>query len=175
MRNTYCYTVCCCGNESGVAIDRIKKLISLSAGWALQMPNNYIFGFSIDQKDVAKAKVEQARLDIKDIATIVQAKNNVFYDIKDNKSALFAKIVYWGMTTFLGKSKKFRVDDSCNGCGICEKHCPVHNIKLIDGRPKWSSHCCQCTACLNRCPLVAIEYGKATAGKERYVFPDEWE
>jgi NAD-dependent dihydropyrimidine dehydrogenase PreA subunit len=38
--------------------------------------------------------------------------------------------------------------------------------------PVWGKECTQCLACIHRCPVQAIEYGKATIGKRRYVHPD---
>ncbi|MGI5933052.1 MAG: 4Fe-4S dicluster domain-containing protein, partial [Eubacterium sp.] len=34
------------------------------------------------------------------------------------------------------------------------------------------SHCTKCSACINRCPVQAIQYGKRTKKRPRYVHPD---
>ncbi|NLO40089.1 MAG: 4Fe-4S binding protein [Ruminiclostridium sp.] len=39
-------------------------------------------------------------------------------------------------------------------------------------RPTWGKHCTQCLACINRCPVQAIQFTKATVSKGRYVHPD---
>jgi NAD-dependent dihydropyrimidine dehydrogenase PreA subunit len=39
------------------------------------------------------------------------------------------------------------------------------------GRPAWEGQCTLCLACLHRCPAEAIQYGKETVGKGRYVNP----
>lgn len=46
----------------------------------------------------------------------------------------------------------------------------MKNIRLENGKPVWGSDCARCTACINRCPHGAIEYGNKTQGKERYFF-----
>lgn len=32
--------------------------------------------------------------------------------------------------------------------------------------------CRQCLACINRCPVQAIQYGKGTVNRGRYTHPD---
>ena len=54
---------------------------------------------------------------------------------------------------------------------LIKKHSPKYNIKLKDGKPVWGSECTQCMACICKCPVSAIEYGKATIGKARYLCP----
>ena len=46
---------------------------------------------------------------------------------------------------------------------------PLNNINMVDGKPVWGNTCIHCSACINRCPKLAIEYGKKTIGKNRYV------
>ena len=75
---------------------------------------------------------------------------------------------------FARSDKAFSVNGNCIHCGLCEKICPVGNIKLdeVERLPKWQGHCAMCTACLHRCPVAAIQYGKVTQGKGRYVHPE---
>ena len=52
--------------------------------------------------------------------------------------------------------RMLKASDSCSGCGICEKICPVQNIKLENHRPVWLHNCESCLACHNWCPEHAI-------------------
>lgn len=70
---------------------------------------------------------------------------------------------------FIVKDKKFYYTDKYIECGKCEKECVLNNISYIDGKPKWNGNCTHCMACLSKCPTGAIEYGKKTVGKERYL------
>lgn len=69
------------------------------------------------------------------------------------------------------KSFGFTADARCDGCGICEKVCPVANIAMKDGKPVWGEHCALCFACLQWCPKESVQVGKATVGYERYHHP----
>jgi ferredoxin len=62
-------------------------------------------------------------------------------------------------------------DEACTGCGLCERICPVGNIKLSDNHPQFASQCMLCLRCLHACPQEAIQIGKLTAGKFRWKGP----
>ena len=66
------------------------------------------------------------------------------------------------------KADDFTVSDSCVGCGLCAKLCPLNNIMITDGKPSWGSTCTHCMACLGNCPKEAIEYGERTVNKGKY-------
>ena len=67
--------------------------------------------------------------------------------------------------------KNFSLDSNCNGCKTCERVCPVDNIIMENHKPKWSGKCTDCMACINICPKEAINIGKSTIRKNRYLNP----
>lgn len=54
-------------------------------------------------------------------------------------------------------AKTFIADSNCNGCGLCEKECPVDAISLKNNRPFWIYKCESCMHCMNSCPQRAIQ------------------
>jgi ferredoxin len=66
---------------------------------------------------------------------------------------------------------RFMVGPACNGCALCARLCPVGNITLADGLPRWGHSCTGCLGCLHWCPQEAIDFGPVTAGRERYHHP----
>jgi len=65
----------------------------------------------------------------------------------------------------------FNVGDACTSCGLCEKVCPVKNIRMAGAKPEWLHHCELCVACISWCPAKAIEYGDKTQSRRRYRNP----
>lgn len=71
------------------------------------------------------------------------------------------------------RTAHFRVEDSCIGCGLCARKCPVQAIRMENGRPVWvQDRCALCLGCLHRCPRFAIQYGKHTKQHGQYTNPN---
>ena len=68
--------------------------------------------------------------------------------------------------------KLYKVSGDCDGCGICEKVCPVSAITMKIGRPVFSKKCEHCQGCLNWCPKNAIQFGRLKPGCPRYHHPE---
>ena len=56
----------------------------------------------------------------------------------------------------VGITSKFRIENTCNKCGICAKVCPTDNIKAENTEPAFSNNCITCLACTHNCPNNAI-------------------
>ena len=58
------------------------------------------------------------------------------------------------------RTGNFYVEDTCIGCGLCAKQCPVQAIKIQNGKPvRIKEHCTLCLRCLHLCPKFSIQYG----------------
>ena len=55
---------------------------------------------------------------------------------------------------FFGAS--IRVSQECSKCSICVRNCPQKNIKMVNGRPKFSFRCIWCLKCIYNCPCKAL-------------------
>jgi ferredoxin len=150
-----------------------KKGLSLSAGFGVTMPRNYIPLYNMMTAESQQKLFAQAQIKITTIAKTVQEQqrtkiphNGLIIDL------LFSSFLYRMSSPYIHKmDSKFWADAKCDGCGICAKVCPVKNITMENGKPHWRHYCEQCLACLQWCPKEAIQYGQATQKRKRYHHP----
>lgn len=59
-------------------------------------------------------------------------------------------------------------EDLCKGCKLCEKTCPVHVAKVVEGKASIDpTQCNRCGRCIKACPFHALE--AQTTGYRVYV------
>ena len=162
-----------CGSEIGNAakynmeLCDMKKFTYMGTAQVV-MPENYIAMFDSPCEEEALRIISAARRPIKKgIAAIKDGKD--FPQIKPNlldklKSGPTNPVFY---SVFV-KAKAFYVKDTCIGCGKCSELCPLNNIRIVDEKPVWGDNCTHCMACICKCPVEAIEYGRISKGKPRY-------
>ena len=61
--------------------------------------------------------------------------------------------------------------DSCVGCGLCVKDCPMKVYELKDGlsTPVRPQDCMACLSCHEICPAQALEHKGIYAAKRHYI------
>lgn len=166
---TFTFGVCTCGGDAGLTMKRFSKLYPLSSSYSLRMPNNYIIGSDTDDKDEILQKITAARGELERMAQEIQRQERIYRVHEGTLPGLKSRVANFGFNKFARSAKPFFAQDSCNGCGQCERNCPAHAITLRNGKPVWAAQCLQCLRCINECPQQAIQYGKATAGRRRYT------
>ena len=135
------------------------------------MPDNYVLLSEVANKEKQKSIIKKAD------ESIIKINDSI---IKEEKGETIDKGVIPNLITTIAyplyrkgrKTKKFKVEENCVSCNLCEKICPVEAIKLVEGKPVWiKEDCVHCLGCINRCPVKAIQYGKSTKKRGRYVNP----
>ncbi len=173
----YVFSVSVCGDEEGKSTTVFQKSLAkrglkLESAFSLVMPNNYIVGFDADPKELELKKLQNAEQRLQHINEVLAQRKQGIMELKSGKLG-WAKTYLTNplFNKFARNPRYFYATEQCNGCGLCERICPVHTI-TVEQRPTWGKHCTQCLACINRCPVQAIQFTKATVSKRRYVHPD---
>jgi ferredoxin len=153
------------------ALNRLLKRKKINAVYFGQIPavENYIALFGSP-----KPKITEKRLAMQVSAT--EAAARCVMERRINRVNPFRpfSVFIWSLF-FMGANifyHFYRISAECNGCGICEKICPVSAITLRNGKPEFSGKCQHCNGCLNWCPRKAISFGRLTAKLERYHHPE---
>lgn len=149
-----------------------KRGLDLSAFWIVKMPENYPPLGGPPRPESRQKTLTAAEQKIGQILAQLQ-EGGVR---KSDRAGLFWRIashvIYpaFRWQEMHKADRFFRADSKCNGCGICADVCPVKNIELSEGRPKWNGRCEQCFACFHWCPQQAVQYG-CSSRLRRYHHP----
>ena len=173
----YLYFACTMGDECGLTEKIFRKTIeakgwALSACFSLQMPETYIgmAGFKLDTPENAKLKIDKAdNLLMRNLPRLVN-KESFSEMVVGGLAWLKTYLVNPGFNRSATDDSKYLSTEACIHCGKCVEACPLKNITLEEGRPKWHGNCTMCMGCYHHCPVNAIQYGKATVGKGQYYF-----
>lgn len=174
----YIYAIATCGGTTGAAIDRLnqlleKKKLRLDASFSVVMPDNYVLMFTMPSQSKIVEMIQSSKPEVEQIKRHVE--NHDPGDFNEHKG-IFPKAVTtlaYPLYHHGRKTAKFHVLDSCISCTLCEQVCPTRTITMDQGKPKWTtSTCSHCLACIHRCPVEAIQYGRKTGNRGRYLHPD---
>lgn len=172
--NQYVYGVFTCGESTGSEAAALKvilksKGITLGRTFDLVMPDNFIIWSDVPSPAQLDGILNNAD---KVLARIITA---VITKLPGDVDAGTPKDLYMPMEEISTskKTSKFYADEKCTSCGLCMELCPMRCIKADEnGRPLWEGTCTLCLSCLHRCPAQAIQYGKDTQNKGRFVNPN---
>lgn len=174
----YVAAIANCASSAGAALDIFAAELQrrcgqrLAAGWVICMPNNYTPLSGSERPETIDRILSEADNRLLEIACAVSQDCTTDYSLPAPMAALTRLIWKVNVSFFPYMQKRFRVGHSCTGCGLCARICPVNNIEMSTAdRPKWLKKCEQCMACLQHCPVEAIQCFWWTKGRVRYRHP----
>lgn len=179
--NKKVYVILSCGESVGQADKFAKRFFDKKTKLYFQglqyivMPENYIVMFHAPKPKDAKMIVERSIYKVKEFSQYISNQEK-FPAIQYRFGSVFqSSIINFPFYHLFVNDKGFYVTDRCISCQRCKQLCPLNNVSIVNGKPKWNGHCTQCMACICGCPVEAIEYNQSTKNKQRYYLSDDYE
>lgn len=171
------YFVLTCGGDIGNAGGPLEALcrekgLTFMGVLEVPMPENYVALFSVpDERTCAQIIAAAGPILAAGADCIRQGKSFPARRVGP-LDRLKSGAVNRGFYKLYVKANSFYTTDQCVGCGKCGEVCVLNNIRLQGDRPVWGACCTHCMACICTCPAQAIEYGRRSRGKRRYLCPE---
>ena len=169
--NSYVYGVSTYGMEpynglKDLQKQLLKKNIHLQAVYEVKMVDNYVVGYELAAKEKQEKVCQNAQVKTDQIVNdIVDQKQTKIADILGTT----VKPIVHSFYKVTDHRKKFYATDECTGCGLCAKNCPCQAIVMENNKPTWKENCSFCLKCINSCPAHALQHGKGTIKRSRYL------
>jgi len=167
--------------EAGFSVDESVKILKgkgleVTYTRVIQMPANWTVLMNPPPKAEAQSMIDngilEARKAVRDILAGKRRHHRFNYPPRYSKLGFYKDSYLFKWLGLANYWREFRVDETCDGCGLCEKLCPTDSIKMA-AVPVWSNSCEQCMRCVNYCPKQAIflKSGGSIKGRNRYYEP----
>jgi len=170
----YVFAVLTMGGIGVSALHQLNRILKergrgLEGAWTVAMPCNFVPLMRPPEGAKKEKILDRANGIIDTIAGRIERGEKVS-PAPSPFSSLLWHIFYPGYIQHIETlDEKFWVTDDCIFCGTCAKVCPVENIEMVDGMPKWLHRCQLCMGCMHFCPTEAIQWGSRTENRGRYI------
>lgn len=147
------------GDGAGCTARILKKYgAEILGGIQIKMPD------SICDSKLLKKSIEENRQIVKNAdkrleEVAEQIKNGKYpregLSFISHLKGLFGQRLWFYHKT-MGYTDKLKINDDCNGCGLCSRVCPMKNIRIKYKKAVPENKCTMCYRCISLCPQKAI-------------------
>ncbi len=168
----YVFYISTYGTTPGSSMAMAKKLQPcIEAFYSVRMVDAWTVMFDLSKKEKVDRWTKDTERQIDDIVRMIDERK-VGGFMQRGMPAPIGRFVYANYEK-MRRTSHLHVEDTCIGCGLCVKRCPVGAIEMKDKRPVWTTDkCVMCLGCLHRCPRFAIQYDDRTKGHGQYRNPN---
>ena len=176
FQTEYLYYVATYGTTPGASGAMASKNIrdrKIDAYYSVQMADTWtpIFDLSTPEKVAKYTKNTEAEIDA--IIFSVKERHTNSHMSPHTPALITEWIAEPVYNNKVRRTAHLSVENTCIGCGLCAKKCPVQAIEIQNKRPVWvKDKCVMCLGCLHRCPKFAIQYDKSTKKHGQYINPN---
>ncbi len=173
----YFYAACTSGGMPCATLPMVDEMLAknglkLSAGFSFVMPGNYIPLSGAPKEARQKKLFEKAAIKLAKAVETVKERRSAKIEASFLPLSFLGRLVSRKALACLPAADRwFWTDNKCDACGLCAKVCPVGNISLEGGKPRWNRNCEQCMACLQWCPKESIQFRSSSLRRRRYRNP----
>lgn len=134
------YFIGTCAATPWATVRYVKKLceqkgFELLGFNTVVMPQGYVAGGGTQPKEANEKILRDAQPKIDRIAcTIAEGKP---LEQEQPGKAIMSTVLNPIMYAAMISAKAFTVTDKCAGCGKCADRCPLNNITIVDGKPRY--------------------------------------
>lgn len=174
--NNAVYCIATRESQSGTAAKYMQKIITAKGldfkGFtSVNMPNHYPLASSLSAPEETRRYLENILPELDRLAARIQKGEHLTDRGNVVLPGFMSGPVNAAFYRLLISSKGFKVSDACIGCGTCARRCPMGNIEMRDGLPRFGDKCTWCFGCIQYCPKSAIDMKGRTEGKPRGTCP----
>lgn len=160
FKTEYLYMILTYGKDDSDAPEYIEKICQ-SFGHqvdyihSILMVDNYLPSFDMNEQKAMDKHIDEqvaiALTNVKNRKKEIPEASQASRDFHVKAAGIFAA------NPGLINGEQITVTDTCIGCGMCTKLCPVGRFYIEDGKAKRKQNTCEfCLACAHGCPQKAI-------------------